>query len=151
MISRCCNPKHNSFKYYGARGIGVCKEWKSFDHFWRDMHDGYRADLTLDRKNTEGHYEPGNCQWATPRAQARTRRKRTGLTSQYRGVSFRKDRGRWQASVSDGVGKKIHLGFFVEEIDAAHGYDKAAKRLFGPEACLNFPENKLLTSATKLC
>ena len=74
MIARCTNPKHPHYKHYGGRGIKICEAWlKSFPAFLADV--GERPDgLTLDRKDNEGNYEPGNCRWATVLEQNRNRR-----------------------------------------------------------------------------
>lgn len=70
MRSRCTNPKHNGFEYYGGRGIKVCLRWDNFALFFRDMLPSYRHGLTLDRKDRNGNYEPKNCRWATWKEQA---------------------------------------------------------------------------------
>lgn len=68
MIQRCENPKATGYEYYGGSGISVCEEWHKFENFLADM--GERpSDRTLDRKNSFGHYEPGNCRWATKQEQ----------------------------------------------------------------------------------
>lgn len=73
MIARCTNPNNVMFYLYGGRGITVCERWRTFDNFLADM--GPRPDgLTLDRIDPEGHYEPGNCRWATPKEQQENRR-----------------------------------------------------------------------------
>jgi hypothetical protein len=65
MKHRCYNPKNIGFKNYGGRGITVCDEWRNdYSAFERwALTNGYAPDLTNDRINNDGNYEPGNCQW----------------------------------------------------------------------------------------
>lgn len=64
MIQRCTNPKLRAWRWYGARGITICKRWLKFENFYADMGERPRG-LTLDRKNNDGHYNQTNCRWAT--------------------------------------------------------------------------------------
>lgn len=73
---RCYNKKRESFKNYGARGITVCEEWKNdFMSFYNwAINNGYKDNLTVDRIDNNGNYEPGNCRWITIKEQDRNKR-----------------------------------------------------------------------------
>ncbi len=72
--ARCDNPNDQDFKYYGDRGIIMCEQWAdSFEAFLHYM-GKCPPNRSLDRINTNGNYEPGNCRWATPVEQASNRR-----------------------------------------------------------------------------
>lgn len=80
MLSRCTNTNHKSYYAYGNVGIQVCDEWKTFQNFVNDM--GIRPEgKSLDRINTYGNYEPGNCKWSTPKEQANNRKNSKRLTA----------------------------------------------------------------------
>ena len=82
MRQRCGNKNHHGYKNYGGRGIRVCAEWdESFGPFraWA-MANGYKSDLSIDRINNDGNYEPGNCRWATSRQQQRNARSNVHVT-----------------------------------------------------------------------
>lgn len=68
MLQRCENPNYPEYKYYGGRGIVVCARWHDFRNFFADMRIR-PSGLTLDRKNNDGNYEPGNCRWSTLKEQ----------------------------------------------------------------------------------
>lgn len=74
MRTRCNLPSASNYQYYGGRGIRVCERWDSYQNFLADM--GERpAGKTLDRwPNKDGHYELGNCRWATKREQRANQR-----------------------------------------------------------------------------
>ncbi len=78
LKQRCVNPNAPAFKWYGARGIGVCKIWKnSFLKFkeW-SIANGYSDKLQIDRINNDGDYSPINCRWTTSLVNNNNRRKR---------------------------------------------------------------------------
>jgi hypothetical protein len=71
---RCTNPRCKSYNHYGGRGIKISDKWNNFMDFYNDMKEGYADNLSLDRINPNGNYEPGNCRWATQKTQSRNRR-----------------------------------------------------------------------------
>lgn len=78
MKERCLNPRCKDYYLYGGRGISVCEEWmdeNGFEHFYEwAIANGYSENLTIDRKNVDGNYEPSNCRWADVKKQANNRR-----------------------------------------------------------------------------
>lgn len=66
MKSRCLNPNHDHYRNYGGRGITICERWlNSFIHFIDDMGAKPSKGYSLERRQTNGNYEPDNCKWAT--------------------------------------------------------------------------------------
>lgn len=82
MIQRCTNPKNKDYGNYGGRGITVCDEWrKDFRSFceWA-VSNGYCDDLTLDREDVNGNYEPSNCRWSNHKEQCNNKRTNCMIT-----------------------------------------------------------------------
>lgn len=82
MIARCFDKKKAAFKDYGKRGITVCEEWRNdFKVFYNwAMANGYKEDLTIDRIDVNGNYEPDNCRWVSKKVQARNTRQNHLIT-----------------------------------------------------------------------
>lgn len=81
MKGRCLNPKHDTFEYYGGKGVELFEGWKDFINFkdWA-LNTGYSDELTIDRINVKGHYEPSNCRWVTFKTQMRNQTRTIFIT-----------------------------------------------------------------------
>lgn len=75
MMQRCNNPNVKNFHNYGGRGISVCKEWHNPITFieWA-LNNGYKENLTIERIDVNGDYEPCNCTWIDYNGQAQNKR-----------------------------------------------------------------------------
>lgn len=76
MKARCYKESNKDYKHYGGRGIAICKEWlDSFENFYDwSMANGYSDNLTIDRKDVNGNYEPSNCRWVSMKVQGNNKR-----------------------------------------------------------------------------
>jgi hypothetical protein len=83
MAGRCYNPLDKRFGYYGGRGITVCERWRGesgYANFLADLGRRPSPRHSIDRKEVNGNYEPGNCRWATPEQQMRNKRDNVNVT-----------------------------------------------------------------------
>jgi len=82
MKNRCRNPNFFEYHRYGGRGIKVCDEWQEFLPFYNwAITNGYKDNLTIDRIDNDGNYEPSNCRWATIQEQNANKGKRKCINS----------------------------------------------------------------------
>ena len=124
MIQRTENKNYKSFSHYGGRGISICKEWRrDFVCFYEwALSNGYEDNLSIDRIDVNGNYEPSNCRWTTQSIQCRnTRVLRANNSSGYRGVY--KNGKKFVAKITVDY-KSITIGTFNTDIEAAKAYDK---------------------------
>ena len=72
MHARCSDPKNAGYKYFGARGVKVCRRWKNYNNFLKDM--GERpAEKWIELKRNNRNFSPSNCYWAEREQQNKNR------------------------------------------------------------------------------
>lgn len=115
MHERCEREKHLHYSDYGGRGISVCEEWKDYIPFakWA-RNNGYSDNLTLDRIDVNGNYEPSNCRWVTMKEQHNNKRNNRILL--YHGETYTLT----QLAEKVGINKttlkeRINLGWSIED------------------------------------
>lgn len=75
MRQRCYDPNSSDYNRYGGRGIKVCQEWNDYRNFYNwAMANGYNDELSIDRIDPNGNYEPSNCRWIPLTDQNRNKR-----------------------------------------------------------------------------
>ena len=104
------------------------------------MHNLIMGIIGVDHFNHNGlDNQKENLRPATATENLGNKRRRRSGSSRYKGVTWSKQRKRWIAQIRRD-GKVRHLGLFDSEADAGYAYDAGAREVFGPFACLNFPE-----------
>ena len=115
MRERCYTKTCSIYKNYGARGITICEEWSDFNVFkeWA-LKNGYADDLSIDRIDVNGNYEPSNCKWATMKEQANNTRNNHFLTLN----GERKTISQWAEKTglrSATIASRVRRGWSVED------------------------------------
>jgi hypothetical protein len=126
-------------KFYAIRGQMISPADSRIVRLHRLIMNAPKG-LLVDHRNGDSlDNRRENLRLATNAQNQLNSRKRKNATSRFRGVYFHKEHGKWAAYIIE-AGKKIFLGYFYVEIDAAKAFDKAAKKYHGEFARLNFPE-----------
>lgn len=111
MITRCYNKNHNTYRFYGAKGVTVCDEWRyNFWKFAKDMKKKPSPKHQLDRIDNSKGYFLKNCRWATPKQNCRN--KTTNLYIEYNGENLCATE--WSSRLGlhrCGVSRRILLGW----------------------------------------
>ena len=129
MRNRCYRKTDISYKRYGGRGITVCDEWRnSFENFrdWACGH-GYKEDLTLDRIDVNGKYEPNNCRWADMKTQCNNRQNNIRYECNGKNLTL----SEWEEITGNSYGamkERIKKGWDIESaLFAPKGYKYSKK------------------------
>lgn len=122
MRARCNNPNAVPYPYYGAKGIKVCDLWNNaesgFMNFYNwSLENGYKDELTIDRIDPRGNYEPKNCRWADHYMQSINTSKEAGKSGYY-GISKHANHDSWYGRVKV-YGKCICTGSAATAEEAA--------------------------------
>lgn len=121
---RCYNEKCINYKYYGARGITMCDEWKnSFTTFESWILDTYpdTENLSIDRIDNNKGYSPDNCRMTTHVNQMNNQRPRQNQSG-YSCISLCKKSSNWVVRYDYNL-KHTHVGSFKtleEAVKALH-------------------------------
>lgn len=131
MKERCYNPNRWNYDKYGGKGIVVCDEWRNdFMNFYNwAMANGYNDNLSIDRIDNNGNYEPSNCRWTDCCMQGYNRGVQSNSTTGYEGISKLKD-GRYRAYIKKN-NKQISLGVHETLEAAIQARREAEKKYFG--------------------
>ena len=114
MRQRCTNANASNYKKYGGNGISICDEWNDYSVFrnWALL-NGYKNDLTIDRIDFRGNYDPSNCRWVTYEDQNNNKSSNRMLT--YNGESHTMAQwGRLVGISSSTIHARLKRGWSVE-------------------------------------
>lgn len=110
MRSRCLNPEHRDYAYYGGRGITVAESWDVFEQFVADVGKRPTKNHSIDRLDNTRGYEPGNVAWRTRQRQQNNRRNNRWLEAKGRRMTL----GKWERLTGLPVRSRINRGWDPE-------------------------------------
>lgn len=113
---RCNTPSCSTYKNYGGRGIKVCDEWLDYLSFknWA-LENGYKENLTIDRIDVNGDYEPSNCRWVDYFVQANNTRWNHFLTYNNETLTITQWSRKQKISVST-IYRRLNKGLDICEV-----------------------------------
>ena len=119
IVDRCENQNHCSYKNYGGRGIKICNEWRNNPEVFINwaLNNGWKKELTVDRIDVNGNYEPNNCRFVDRHVQSANQRKSIKNKSGYVGITWDNSRNKWISWLSIN-NKTYNLGRFISKKDA---------------------------------
>jgi hypothetical protein len=130
MLNRCRNPRTKDWKNYGGRGVVVCDRWRSWDAFICDVGFAPSPEHTLDRKDNDGNYEPGNVRWTLPSVQGLNRREQSHQAAYETKVERKgKHVGVWRVAVAAGIRPHLVYGRIRKGMTLAQALADATEAL----------------------
>ncbi len=139
MKQRCYYKKHIHYSKYGGRGISICKEWKNDYRTFRKwaLQNGYTDNLSLDRIDNSGNYEPSNCHFVGLVEQANNKRNNNKIT--YNGETL--SLAQWARKTG------LHISTFT----ARYKRFGVCEKLFCPFSLRRYELDKKITRGPILC
>jgi hypothetical protein len=125
MKDRCLNKNNQNWDRYGGRGVKIADRWMNYRNFLADMGERPKG-MTIERVNNDGHYEPGNCRWATRLDQGRNRSTCRRITYNGRTLSLTE----WAEAIGVNprtLKSRLRIGWSVERAFAAPVSDTIGK------------------------
>lgn len=139
MKQRCYYKKHVYFSRYGGRGITVCNEWKDDYKTFRKwaLQNGYADNLSLDRIDNSGNYEPGNCHFVDLIKQANNKSNNRKITYKGKTLSL----AQWARET----------GLHISTFSARYRRFGVCEKLFTPFSLRNYELDKKISKGAILC
>ena len=127
MKQRCLDPNSSHYHRYGGRGVTICEEWlNDYSKFYEwAIKNGASKEMTLDRIDVNGDYEPSNCRWADVETQMNN-------TSQNRFIEYNGEKltvMQWsrRTGIEEGT-IRMRLDRYGYSVGEALGYESHTKK-----------------------